>query len=561
MASSIAAIPLDAGDGDDGVLDLVGGAKGPRGSSRPAPALAMEQLGLLAPQDRPVAGPEADRRIEDWIVSHLDLALEVRPKASPRTIWHQLIEKLPMARSAPHRRPAVGGPETAFADWSRFRVAYRRGVTVVRLVDHALVKDVHVRELTRDLIELVEAGNHRLILNFHGVEKIGSWTALGVDEVYRRAKAGDGGDLKVCGLSDQLAAVLDLSGMAAGIELHPDENAALSAAWPEASRPRTLPVDVLMALASGPEVPPIRGGAPTAGPAAEDRPARHRRPEGAKKPPDEPGVWLIVQMGAAKGRPVPVVGPRFLIGRHRDCQLRLGSPMVSKIHAAIERREGHLVLTDLGSTNGTCLNGRVLRGKESEIHDGDRIQIGPVVCTVAKAAHREGPVQVEAQVAEWLHGEDTAAHADAVNALDTAVLATSNPGAAPPDDETEWNIRSEIIQDVLVVTPETGELENDATIERLRLHLHSLLGESVPRRVVINLEYVAHVTGQAIGVLLAHHLRLDRSGGGLRICQARARIMAVLHQVQLTMLVECHPTLDEAVLAAWPVAARRAGTP
>ena len=109
---------------------------------------------------------------------------------------------------------------------------------------------------------------------------------------------------------------------------------------------------------------------------------------------------------------------------------------------------------------------------------------------------------------------------------------------------------------MLVVTPESGELENDATIERLREHLHSLLAESVPRRVVISLEYVAHVSGQAIGVLLAHHLRLDRSGGCLRICQARARIMAVLHQVRLTMLIECHPTLDEAVLSAWPGASR-----
>ncbi len=34
--------------------------------------------------------------------------------------------------------------------------------------------------------------------------------------------------------------------------------------------------------------------------------------------------------------------------------------------------------------------------------------------------------------------------------------------------------------------------------------------------------------------------------------------MAVLHQVRLTMLVECHPTLDEAVLAAWPDGTRRA---
>src|SRR5262249_21180351 len=159
-------------------------------------------------------------------------------------------------------------------------------------------------------------------------------------------------------------------------------------------------------------------------------------------------------------------GPRFVIGRQRDCQLRLGSPMVSKLHAAIERRDGRIVLTDLGSTNGTILNGRVLRGKDSEIHDGDRIQVGPVICTLATVAHREGTVKVEEQVAEWLHGADAAAHAEQVNALYTAVLGTSSAAAA--DEGPEWNIRTEIIQDVLVVTPESGELESDATIERLR---------------------------------------------------------------------------------------------
>jgi hypothetical protein len=37
----------------------------------------------------------------------------------------------------------------------------------------------------------------------------------------------------------------------------------------------------------------------------------------------------------------------------------------------------------------------------------------------------------------------------------------------------------------------------------------------------------------------------------LRICQAHARIVALLDQVRLTMLVDCYPTLDEAVLATW----------
>ena len=229
--------------------------------------------------------------------------------------------------------------------------------------------------------------------------------------------------------------------------------------------------------------------------------------------------------------------------------------MISKLHAAIERRDGRIFVVDLGSTNGTIVNGRPLRGKEAEIHDGDRIQVGPVICTLATVAQREGSAKVEEQVAEWLHGDRPAGHADQASALDTAVIATSSPAAA--EGGPELGIRTEIIQDVLVITPEVGELESDATIELVRAHLQSLLGQPLPRRVVINLEYVAHLTGQAIGVLLAHHLRLDRTGGCLRICQARARIMAVLHQVRLTMLVECHPTLDEAVLSAWPDLAKR----
>lgn len=89
------------------------------------------------------------------------------------------------------------------------------------------------------------------------------------------------------------------------------------------------------------------------------------------------------------------------------------------------------------------------------------------------------------------------------------------------------------------------------------MHLRALYDAPTPREVVVNLEYVGHLSAQAIGVLLAHHLRLDHAGGAMRICQARARVMAVLHQVRLTVLVECHPTLDEAVLGAWPGSATK----
>ena len=236
MASSVNAIPLECGSEDE---DVLGVATDPGRKVKDAgvrSSLAMQDLGLLAV---PQAGVDEDRRIADWIASQLDLALAEENAPHRRNVWNQLIDRLPAAaapRAAARRR---GGAETAFADWSRFRIAYRRGITVVRLIDLALVKERDVRELTRDLIELIEAGNHRLLLNFQGIERVASWVALAVDEAYRRAKAADGGELKICGLSDSLAAVLEIAGMAPGIERFTRTRPRRSTPpWPEPSTPR-----------------------------------------------------------------------------------------------------------------------------------------------------------------------------------------------------------------------------------------------------------------------------------------------------------------------------------
>ncbi len=71
-----------------------------------------------------------------------------------------------------------------------------------------------------------------------------------------------------------------------------------------------------------------------------------------------------------------------MIGRDRSCHLRLGSAMVSKFHSAIELRDGRIFVRDLGSTNGTISTAALCGTPKLEIRDGDRIQIGPVVCTV-----------------------------------------------------------------------------------------------------------------------------------------------------------------------------------
>jgi hypothetical protein len=58
-----------------------------------------------------------------------------------------------------------------------------------------------------------------------------------------------------------------------------------------------------------------------------------------------------------------------------EVEIKLGDPFASTRHAKITLQGRTVVIEDLGSTNGTYLNGEPLNGPQP-LHDGDRIQIG-----------------------------------------------------------------------------------------------------------------------------------------------------------------------------------------
>ena len=71
-----------------------------------------------------------------------------------------------------------------------------------------------------------------------------------------------------------------------------------------------------------------------------------------------------------------VIGPTGVtIGRSRQCDVVIDDPNMSRQHAEIRPRGGSWVLTDLGSTNGSCLNGRRIDHPEV-IKPGDEIEVG-----------------------------------------------------------------------------------------------------------------------------------------------------------------------------------------
>src|SRR6516225_3560377 len=61
------------------------------------------------------------------------------------------------------------------------------------------------------------------------------------------------------------------------------------------------------------------------------------------------------------GPPIEITKDLVVIGRKEDCDVRLEHKSVSKLHCVVVKTDGLLLLRDLGSTNGTRVNGTRVR--------------------------------------------------------------------------------------------------------------------------------------------------------------------------------------------------------
>lgn len=91
------------------------------------------------------------------------------------------------------------------------------------------------------------------------------------------------------------------------------------------------------------------------------------------------GILVLQQMGTVERRDLD--GPRVHLGRARGNDIRLASGKVSERHAQLDLRDGFWVLTDLGSRNGTYLNGRKI-DRPVPLREEDTIEIGDYVLRI-----------------------------------------------------------------------------------------------------------------------------------------------------------------------------------
>jgi hypothetical protein len=83
---------------------------------------------------------------------------------------------------------------------------------------------------------------------------------------------------------------------------------------------------------------------------------------------------FLAELVLPDGRRVPVGSEPVTIGRLPECEVVLADTNVSRRHAELRRTGDAVILTDLGSTNGTRVNGSPVR--EQILNNGDEVSVG-----------------------------------------------------------------------------------------------------------------------------------------------------------------------------------------
>jgi predicted component of type VI protein secretion system len=140
---------------------------------------------------------------------------------------------------------------------------------------------------------------------------------------------------------------------------------------------------------------------------------------------------LSIVSGPHAGETIEIHRGKLLVGREEDCQLRPDSEFVSRHHCVILLDEYTLRVRDLGSKNGTFVNGHRIGPGERILLHGDMVAIGEMMCQVDLNAG----IPLVSQPAEGAAaGAATNLHGTGVFEGDTVQSATPPSDSPPPTD-------------------------------------------------------------------------------------------------------------------------------
>ena len=112
----------------------------------------------------------------------------------------------------------------------------------------------------------------------------------------------------------------------------------------------------------------------------------------------------LVSLGASDGEgggftAVAITRLPCVLGRHSACDHRVRDPQVSRRHCGFFLRDGRVWVEDLGSLNGTRLNG-IFLNSACPVEDGDRLCLGDLPVQVRLPGHPAGAAGERGAVAD-----------------------------------------------------------------------------------------------------------------------------------------------------------------
>jgi predicted component of type VI protein secretion system len=142
-------------------------------------------------------------------------------------------------------------------------------------------------------------------------------------------------------------------------------------------------------------------------------------------------VKLIVATGKSAGRSIAIKRNQLLIGRAEQCDVRPLSEEVSRRHCAITVGPAEVWVEDLGSRNGTYVNGVRIEAR-TKVVDGDIVRVGSlelkVSCTAPAAKGGS-----EDDVSRWLMADDQPA---GMSDTTRSIPAATNTAAADAENSS-----------------------------------------------------------------------------------------------------------------------------
>jgi hypothetical protein len=186
-------------------------------------------------------------------------------------------------------------------------------------------------------------------------------------------------------------------------------------------------------------------------------------------------VKMIVASGKSAGRSIAIKRNKLLIGRAEQCDVRPLSEEVSRRHCAITVGPAEVWVEDLGSRNGTFVNGTKIT-ERTKVVDGDIVRVASLELKVSCTAPTPQAAGSEDDVSRWLMADDQpAGMSDTTRSLTAATddsadsSSSSIHAAAPQPTSADSSVDGSLVSGIdAAAKDESGSGSNRSALEALK---------------------------------------------------------------------------------------------